>query len=135
MMGDGTWDILTSPPRAETPIIAIAGVSGDPYNPDAIILEPYMDPNSTFFCDGEFVGSFAGTGTVLKPFASKRRLEQAARYWYKSGLLTLTTRDASYEGYITNIQFNQLAGQENRWQFQLVFSEGKQGLPPIEEED
>lgn len=124
LTGSSSLNSDTQPERVTVPtatIVAVGSTSLAIKNLDA----------DNFFVDGETVtGSGGGSATVNKPLATKRRLEQAARYWYRSGQLYLTTRDADYQGYIKGLQFDMMAGTEQMWQFKLTFSEGTQGLLP-----
>lgn len=121
--GTAGWDSLTSPIRASAPTATVAGVTS------TSLFITGLSPLTEWFVDNEPISNGSGvTANVNCPFPTKRRLEHVARYWYNSGQMTLTTRCGTYTGYVAGLEFNMLAGYEDRYQFKLSFAEGTQGL-------
>jgi len=118
--GNSGLNLLTSPHRATPSATVVAATS------NTLMVSSV----TSFFVDGESFSGSAGSGTIVKPFATKIRMEEIARYWYKSGYLTLAIGDVSYQGFVTGLSFNIVGGLEDRYQFKLQFAEAVQHLAP-----
>jgi hypothetical protein len=122
--GAAGWDSLTSPIRASTPTASVVAVTS------TSLFITGLDPLTEWFVDNEQISNGSGvTANVNWPFPTKRRLEHVARYWYNSGgPMTLSTRCGTYTGYISGMEFNMIAGYEDRYTFKISFAESTQGL-------
>jgi hypothetical protein len=132
IVGDNDWDLRVAPfrgvgglglgtPRAK--VIHCMNMGNGVAKLELAYGSDGLNPKN-FFVHGEPVSH----GKICKPFPTKLRLEQIARYWYQLGALTLHVGDVVYKGYITGLEFAMTAGLEDRYNFKLKFAEGLQHL-------
>jgi hypothetical protein len=124
LTGTAGWDSLTSPVRGATPTATIVAGYPDLTTPTSLIVSGVTQ----FFVDNEPVSDGTRTAKVNCPFPTKTRLEHVARYWYSSGLMTLTTRSGSYTVLLTGEDFTMQAGIEDRYAFKMSFAQAYQDL-------
>ena len=112
---------LTYPKRAAVPTATVIAKR------DNVLIVKNV---SGFFVDGETIEGAEenGSATVVAPLATKSRLEQISRFWHSAGRLKLTLLDGTYEVYISGMQFNLIAGYEDRFTFRINFAEAQQGI-------
>ena len=125
LSGDGGWNGLTSPIRSSAPTAVIVAGSPNLSHPTSL----WVSNATSFFVDNERVTSGGAAAFVNRPFPTKKRLEEAIRYWSSNGQLTLYARETAYQGYFTGAEFDLVGGREDRFQFRLTFAEGTQHLP------
>ena len=139
--GDGAINDYVNPVRTAAPTATITGIVGNPADPEAIMVTG-LDPAEFFIDWEEFTGNMGGSGIIKCPLPSKRRLEQIARYWYTSGILTVRIGDplnfgtnpslVIYQGYITDMNFTMLAGLEDRYTYRMSFAEAQQSFQTMD---
>ncbi len=127
--GNATWNELTLPKRTVVPSAVVVAGYPSLTSPTSLIVSG-LNSTTEFFVDNETITGLnsSATAKVNEPFPTKRRLEHLARFWYSSGVLTLTSRSNTYSVYVASLEFTMEAGLEDRYQFRIGFVEASQGL-------
>ena len=119
MTGTAAWDDTVTPARGPTPSAIVTAVAAD----NSFVMVSGLAANE-YFVNNEpvaFVGGVGATALINEPLPSKQRLEQVARYFYDSGVMTLTTRSGSYSVQIKGASFQLESGKEDRYKFKIEF--------------
>ena len=121
--GNAAWNASVTPGGVRTtPTFTI--IAGYPTlaAPTSLFISG-LNPSTMFLVDNEQITQAVSgiTALVNKPFPTKQRLDQVAKFFYTNGALTLTTRSGSYSVQIISFNYEVIAGTEDRYILRAEF--------------